>query len=226
MYNPNKTNNVKIGVTHEDMVSRYHEGNYPIDFIGGIEITAEESLSLVPKSFPNSSKLVYEEYEDTEMYFDEKTMEEKTRPIIKNRVKVDEDGDNVTEQKNWIEYSGVRGKLRDSINDKKILEVGYRNHNSNKSRVDENTFKRFADHFGIENIMTKSEMENIDRNLVLSNYPVETETIKNNLTSEELRELIRQIESDSGIDIKIPSGTDKEGIILIILKSLGRDDGI
>ena len=198
----------KQGIDSAKLIELYNNGT-PIDnFIGCVEITKEEAESLVPVSFPNSSRVINEDE---------------------------------TIQMDWIEYCGYvntslrceanpKGKyLIPSINGKFICPIGRKGRNGGTLKNSEGwygildaEFRMFADYFGIDRILTKSEMESITQSLVLrafaKNYTIES---IDKLKATELNNLIKLIEETTAIDVVVPSGSLKSDKQRIIKQTLG-----
>ena len=180
---------VKQGLSHAKLEEWYDNGDEINNFIGCIEVTEDEMNEKVPDNFPESCK------------------------------SLDDDG-NCTEQQTWLEYCGLyspNGKcLRKSINDKYLLEIGHRDEYGNKGVVTNELFRLFAGHFGIESVLTKSEMANIDSRKRLSelakNYTLED---INAMTVADLDSVIDEIEA-LGFELHTSSmlKADKQDLIL------------
>jgi len=186
---------VKQGIGKENLINAYNNKDEINNFIGGIELTEDESLLLVPKTFENSSKYT-----------------------------VDENGDEIRWQKNWREYCGRKGDiLSKTVNRKYLLYFRITNDNGNYRKLTSEQFYKFSDHFGIENVLTKSEAKallvNTELKAIRSEYP--KEVIENNFIISELNDIISSIESRTGLNIVIPSGSNKQYRIDKILSVIG-----
>ena len=206
------------GLSKENMTIKYNTGT-PIDdgFIGSVELTELEAYGLVPDTFPNSSQA---------KMFDEIVYDEENETSYNvQSAHVDEDDNVIMEQVNWIEYCGfIKNRVKTlakSINGKLICGIGSRDNNGHGHIVLNAEFRMFADHFGIANILTKSETSGISQRKVITEIISEISNIDlESYTHADLDVIIEDIETRTGLDL-ITAGKTKENKIIEINSKLG-----
>ena len=194
------------GITKAHLAEYYADEIEVSNFIGAVELTQAETEGLVPVSFPHSSISLNSEI--TGVQFDAEGNELE-----------------LTRQMNWIEYCGLihnRQKfLPKSINGKFLCGIGRRDVNGNKKVTSNEEFRLFANHFGITNILTKSETIGISQRKVIIKIISEISNIDlESLIHVELDAIIEDIETRTGLDL-ITAGKTKENKILEINSKLG-----
>ena len=169
-----KSYEVSQGISKANLAIHYANPEIEIEnFIGGVEITQTEAESAVPSTFPNSSKVVYENYTDTRTEWDIEQEKDIEVEFTATRPELDDDGNVVMAQVNWIEYTGLIGpegkylKLS-KTSGKLLMEVGRRNKNGRKDIVHNDEFRRFVSHWTINRVLTKSEFETLVKPIVNS----------------------------------------------------------
>jgi hypothetical protein len=189
------------GLSKENMTIKYNTGT-PIDdgFIGSVELTELEAYGLVPDTFPNSSQA---------KMFDEIVYDEENETSYNvQSAHVDENDNVIMEQVNWIEYCGfIKNRVKTlakSINGKLICGIGSRDNNGHGHIVLNAEFRMFADHFGIENILTKSETSIVDQRTAIKTFrgTISQELI-DAMSHAELDALVVDIELMTGLDLVV-----------------------
>lgn len=141
--------------THEELVEAVATGATISFFDGGFEVDTIILEQDVPVIFPESKKINYIEEDYTYYSFDEDGNEiEKTKIIMVPEYT--EDFDLVYIQKTWDEYT-INYK---STNDGKSLikSTGVVGNSKNyRGKIGSNLLYLFINHFGIDNILTKSD---------------------------------------------------------------------
>ena len=134
-------------------------------FEGAIEITLDEATQLVPITFDKSDKpKMFDEVVQDEVIDDDGNLI--TIDINVKAAHVDENNNVIMEQMNWIEYCGFFNKvkfLNESINGKLLLNIGSRTNLGSGHQVFNDEFRMFADYWGIERVLTRSERDSIDQ---------------------------------------------------------------
>ncbi len=142
----------KVVCTHEEVAQWISDNDIINNFIGWVEVIDSFVMENVPSDFPDYQVQETKEVEET--YVDE-AGEEQTRTIIESVV--DDNGNPVMRSKTWEEYVG--SLIHKSVNEGKVLiPVGHRDVNGNRLKpVGNAEFRIWVEHFGISNILTKSE---------------------------------------------------------------------
>lgn len=135
------------GCNHEQLTTWYNNGDQINNFVGSVEVTQDFLNQDVPQQFPNSSIMIDQNNQDQIDDWDNLIVDQENT---------------ITKQMKWFTYAGKNSatELTKSINQGKyILWVGKRQlpYANRMNHVKSDQFYVWADYFGIQNILTKSE---------------------------------------------------------------------
>jgi len=144
------------GVHHDELLEWISNEDEINNFVGCFELDSNISEQEVPDTFPNNKlpNMITEEY--TETIIDPETEEETIITKTREVVETDDEGEVVYRIKKWNEYAIIR----ESVNNGKVLLVlGERNYPlmNRQDTVKSEEFYLWVNHFGTDNIKTKSE---------------------------------------------------------------------
>jgi len=147
---------IKPSISHQEFIDAYRSEVAIIGFIGAVKIDNKKLNSLVPVDFINSSKpiMIQERYKVPGIDKDGNEIEVDAYRMIPS---LDKEGDVITEQKSWSEYS----ISQDSIDNNILLSIGARDSNGNRHSVlKDEELRQWINYFGVDKVLTKSEYHN------------------------------------------------------------------
>ena len=209
---------ITMDISKAGFMTAYNNG-VEINYIKGmVEMTEEESNSPVPENFDGSKKLVMESYTEEYEEIDENGVSQtKTRNLT--RPKLDDDGNEIYTQKNWIEYCGSayldNGKYKKRFtktkNRKFLCPIGSSGDLGQRHDVMYEELRKYVEYFGIDRILLDKDAEKITQSYALgelkNKYPL---AVVEPATTETLDSIISDIENSAGMDLDSSNLSDDD----------------